>query len=174
VAQGINEAIRQTRTIARGLCPVELSVSGLVGGLAEFAAETQHQSGIACRFQAEAGLAVPDLFVSLHLFRIVQEAVTNALRHAQARTITISLTKADSDILLKISDDGVGLPVRSGRARAGEDASAPSGAGLGLRTMKHRADAIGAQLTFKSRPGDGTVISCRLPADRTMNKEPKP
>lgn len=158
VVQCINESIRQTRAIARGLCPVELSVSGLSGGLAEFAAETERQSGVACRFKAEEGLSVPDLIVALHLFRIAQEAVNNALRHAKARRVEISLRREGDQVLLEIGDDGPGLIPRNGQSR-----------GMGLRTMQHRAEQIGAQLAFKSSQGSGTVISCMLPLARTLS-----
>ena len=89
----INDAIGQTRAISRGLFPVELTIVGLVGGLREFAAETTKRSGIACRLRADKDVLIQDASVAAHLFRIVQEAVNNAVRHGGARHITIRLAK---------------------------------------------------------------------------------
>jgi len=151
----INDAIGQARAVARGLLPIELSAGGLVAGLREFAAEITRRSGIPCRLRAARGALISDTSVALHLFRIVQEAVSNALRHGGARQIEIRLAKTSGQIRLEVRDDGKGLPAR----RRGAN-------GLGLRTMKYRADAIGAQLTVESANGRGTLVSCLLPVSR--------
>ncbi|MCX6925573.1 MAG: histidine kinase, partial [Verrucomicrobia bacterium] len=137
----INNAVTQTRTISRGLFPEELSAAGLVEGLREFAGETAKRSGIACNFEASKGALIHDQSVAAHLFRIAQEAVNNALRHSEASQVKIRLAQ---------------------RARL------PAAKGLGLRTMKYRADIIGAQFAIK--PGDprGTVISCQLAPDAAL------
>lgn len=152
IVQCINESIRHTRSIARGLFPVELSGSGLAVALAEFAAETERHCDVRCLFRADDGFHIEQPFVALHLFRLALEAVNNALRHAQAREICISLTTTPTYLGLEVRDDGKGLP---------SDWTCSSG--LGLRTMKYRAETIGARLNIG--PGDqgGTVISCLLP-----------
>ncbi len=152
VVRCINDSIGQARAISRGLFPVELSAGGLVAALREFAAETTKRSGIACRLHADKRLLIRDASVALHLFRIVQEAVNNAIRHGEARHITIHLVRTGGQILLEIRDDGKGLPARE-----------PAGKGLGLRTMKYRAGIIGAQFAVESANGHGTVVSCLLP-----------
>jgi PAS domain S-box-containing protein len=152
VVRCINEAIGQTRSISRGLYPPELSIVGLAGGLSEFAAETTKRSGITCCFQAEEDVVIPNLSVASHLFRIVQEAVNNAIRHSGARRITIRLTQSRAGALLEVQDDGKGLP-----------AGPPKGHGLGLRTMKYRADIVGAQFAIKSGGIRGTIVSCLVP-----------
>lgn len=156
VVRCINDAIGQSRAISRGLYPAELSVVGLAGGLREFAAEATKRSGITCRLQADEGVPVPDASVALHLFRIVQEAVNNAIRHSEARHITINLARSHDQVLLEVRDDGKGLP-----------AGQPTGGGLGLRTMKYRADIIGAQFAIKSGGNRGTVVSCLVPKGTT-------
>jgi PAS domain S-box-containing protein len=152
VVRCINSAISQTRAISRGLFPAELSVVGLVAGLREFAGETTRRSGISCRLLTRKDLLIQTWSVAAHLFRIVQEAVNNAVRHSKARHITIRLARVGDQALLEVRDDGRGLSARL-----------PVGKGLGLRTMKYRADVIGAH--FAVRPGDdgGTVVSCLLP-----------
>ena len=156
----INDAISQTRAIARGLFPADLSAAGLAVVLRELAAETTKRSGIACRFLAGKEVSIPDPAVTAHLFRIVQEAVNNAVRHSGARHITIRLTRSRDQVLLEVQDDGKGLPARQ-----------PAGRGLGLRTMKYRAEIVGAQFDIQSGGGRGTVVSCRLLRPRESDKK---
>ncbi len=151
VVECINESIRQARAIAHGLCPVELSGGGLAGALAEFAAETGRRSGIRCEFHAAKDFQIEQPFVALHLFRLALEAVSNALRHAAPRRITISLSREPDHLLLEVADDGQGMPARVPEA------------GLGLRTMKYRAESIGGRLTIRPAERRGTVVSCLVP-----------
>ena len=114
----------------------------------------------ACRFLAGKEVSIPDPAVTAHLFRIVQEAVNNAVRHSGARHITIRLTRSRDQVLLEVQDDGKGLPARQ-----------PAGRGLGLRTMKYRAEIVGAQFDIQSGGGRGTVVSCRLLRPRESDKK---
>ena len=161
VVRCINDAIGQTRAISHGLCPAGLGAAGLVAGLSEFTAETTKRSGIPCHLQADKGVMIRDQSVASHLFRIVQEAVNNAIRHSGARHLTIRLAKAGDQVLLEVRDDGKGLPHHR-----------PMGKGLGLRTMKYRADVIGAQFGVKSSEGRGTVVSCLLPFGGALPPKP--
>ena len=158
IVRCVNESISQTRVIARGLCPIELTAAGLVNGLRDFAAEIERQFHISCRFQSDKGILIQNSSVATHLFRIVQEAVHNAIRHGEAHAIGIRLTKAKTQIVLEIRDDGVGLP-----------APLPATKGMGLRTMKYRADTIGAEFSVKRRRGKGTAVSCLLPIQSADN-----
>jgi signal transduction histidine kinase len=153
----INDSIGQARAISRGLFPVELSAGGLVAALREFAAETTKRSGIECRLEADKRLLIRDTAVALHLFRLVQEAVSNAIRHGEARHIAIHLVRTGDRILVEIRDDGKGLPARQ-----------PVGRGLGFRTMKYRAGIIGAQFAVESANGHGTVVSCLVPLKKSL------
>jgi PAS domain S-box-containing protein len=153
VVQCLNECIAQTRSIARGLCPVELSVSGLTSALVELALEQEKLSGIECRFEAEPGLQIHGSFVASHLFRLAQEALSNALRHARPTRVQIRLARRGSNICLEINDNGGGFNARR-----------PHRSGIGLRSMRYRAEVIGAQFSIVSNPGGGTVVSCLMPA----------
>jgi PAS domain S-box-containing protein len=159
VVRCINDSIGQTRAIARGLCPVELSAAGLLSALREFAAETERRFHISCRFRADTGIHIRNESVASHLFRIVQEAVHNAIRHGAARTIAISLARVGNQIALEVRDDGTGLP-----------SALPASKGLGLRTMKYRADNIGGEFTVMPGEGRGTVVSCLLPIENGSDK----
>ena len=98
-------------------------------------------------------MRVCDELTASHLFRIAQEAVTNAVRHGQARHIWIQLAERKDGLLLRVRDDGTGLPKDLAKNR-----------GMGLRTMRYRAELIGAQLELKSEPGQGTLVACLVPA----------
>jgi PAS domain S-box-containing protein len=162
MVRSINDSIGQTRAIARGLCPVELSASGLLSALREFASEVEQRFHIWCRFRADKGILIRDESVASHLFRIVQEAVHNAIRHGAPRTIAIRLAKAGDQIALEIRDDGTGLP-----------SPLPPSKGMGLRTMKYRADSIGAEFTVMPGEGRGTIVSCLLPSENAAKKRTK-
>jgi signal transduction histidine kinase len=151
----LREAITQTRFLARGLVPVGSDPDALQIGLAELAESITALGRAHCRLDCPAPVAVTDPFIADHLYRIAQEAVNNAVKHAHARQITIRLVQARSELTLEISDDGAGLPKRDGGAL-------PTN-GLGLGVMQHRARAIGAELAIASKRGGGVSISCRLP-----------
>ena len=159
VVRCLNDSISQTRAIAHGLCPVELSRAGLLSALREFASDVQRRFHISCRFQTDKGILIVNPSVASHLFRIVQEAVHNGIRHGAARNLDIRLAKTGSQITLEIQDDGTGLPARLAE-----------GKGMGLRTMRYRADNIGAEFTVNRAEGGGTVVSCLLPVENTLKE----
>ncbi|MGD1001125.1 MAG: PAS domain S-box protein [Candidatus Brocadiia bacterium] len=144
-----NQAATQSRALARGLCPVELTEDGLADALRELAVSTEKIFGIPCEFRCETPASVADSAVATHLFYITQEAVNNAVKHSRAGTITVSLSGGPDGISVRIKDDGVGMPERTDESN-----------GLGLRTMRYRADAIGAFLDIRSVPPRGTIVRC--------------
>jgi signal transduction histidine kinase len=93
-------------------------------------------------------VAVADNFAATHLYLIAQEAVLNALKHAQARNVRISLM-SDHNLTLRVQDDGIGIPDSLTEVQ-----------GLGLRIMRNRAAIIGASLTIVPRQPEGTVVTC--------------
>ncbi len=159
VVECINDSIRQTRVIARGLWPAELTGSGLAEALAEVAAETQRRSGVPCRFEADGRVKFKEPLVALNLFRLALEAINNAVRHAEPRQVIISLKRNPEHLVLEVRDDGKGMPVD------------PASSGLGLRTMRYRAESVGARLTIQTGERNGTVVSCLLPLEQLENAE---
>ncbi len=148
----VNDAIEGTRSIAHGLSPVAIERGGLAEALRSLAERRDDRAGVRVRFRCGKWLEQLDLSVATHLYRIAQEALTNALRHASAREVRISLSMAGDKVKLRIVDDGRGLP------------GAASGAeGLGLRIMRYRANMIAAVLRVDSREGGGTevAVTCR-------------
>jgi signal transduction histidine kinase len=96
-------------------------------------------------------VAIADNNAALHLYRIAQEAVNNAIKHGKAQHINVALTRVNGSIRLTVRDDGTGFPKES------------KSNGIGLRVMNYRAGMIGASLTIQSSRETGTLVSCQLP-----------
>jgi len=105
-------------------------------------------------------VSVEDEAAATHLYRIAQEAVNNAVKHADACLITICLANDESGIRLIVADDGRGLP---GSAKDGN-------AGMGMRTMRYRASVLGGTLDVAADAG-GTRVTCFIPASRVSQWE---
>jgi PAS domain S-box-containing protein len=148
----VNEAIHRTRELARGLVPVVSDAGGLMSALDRWTREVEDLFGIACRFQCPEPVLIGDVAVATHLYHIAQEAVNNAIKHAAASQVVLSLVRQDDTGVLTIEDDGVGMP----------DAVAGQG-GLGLHIMGYRANMIGGSLELARGSGGGTAVSCRFP-----------
>lgn len=153
LARGLRRSQEQLRVVLRGLVPVPVEVEGLMAALADLADRTRHDSGIDCTFDCPIPVDVADNLAAIHLYRIAQEAVHNAVKHARPRIIRIALEDRGGPVL-RVSDDGEGL--RS--PREGAD-------GLGLRIMRNRAAILGARLAVEPASPAGTIVTCELPRD---------
>ncbi len=151
--QVANFALRSCKTIARGLSPVADSEGGLVGALRGLVARLDAPSGPRVNLSigevSRLGLSAA---ATDHLYRIAQEAVANALKHARATSIRVTLDVEPSSVRLEICDDG------SGVGTFGADPG-----GLGLRTMHYRAAMIGARIHFVPTGTSGTCVVCECP-----------
>ena len=152
IAVLLQDAVDRAREVARGLSPVDRDEGGLESALEELASSTARLTGIACDFICPEPLPVRDNIHAVHLFRIAQEAVGNATRHAHARNIIIALEASDSDLSLRVSDDGVGFDPAA--VNAGADG------GMGLNTMRYRARTLGGTLEIEPNFPTGTVVTC--------------
>lgn len=146
------EGILQSRQLARGLLLTVIEPAGLSRELEELASSVQRQTGVRCHYEAHQPPLVGDSSTASHLYRIAQEAVRNAIRHAQPTAVNLSLKGEPPAIVLAISDNGTGLPQIANQE-----------AGVGLRVMAHRARLIDGVFTIESAPGKGTRILCRVP-----------
>ncbi len=144
------------------MLPLELEEGLLVVALEQLAIATSASSRIKCEVTGSQQDLVFDSRVSKHLYRIVQEAVANALRHSGAHGIRITLSGENGEITLGIEDDGTGPP--SEAVQAG---------GMGLRTMRYRAGLIGGKLEIRAGPGGGTSVVCRVAAPPPKTRESK-
>jgi PAS domain S-box-containing protein len=151
LGRGLREAIAQTRSLAHGLTPFMLDAAGLPAALAELVQRTASLGRAECRFVCPAPVTLRDSEAAGHLYRIAQEAVGNALKHAGADEIVVSLSGGEGVVHLEINDDGRGMPKTK-----------KPGPGIGLQVMQHRANAIGAELTVESKRGKGVRVLCLL------------
>ena len=152
IARLVNEAINQTRELARGLLPVQSGSKGLMSALRHLASEVEELFDISCRFRVDEDVSIRNSDLATHLYRIAQEAVTNAIKHGQSRQIFIGLSHRPGKVILSIQDDGSGF---TNRLKNKE--------GMGIRTMNYRANMIGASLDIQKNPTGGTVVVCTLP-----------
>jgi signal transduction histidine kinase len=149
----INEGIEQTRRVTHGLHPVANEPSGLMVALQELANGVHASDQLDCQFECPEPVLIPDQIAATHLYRIAQEAVQNAIRHAKPTALTLRLESTEAASTLTITDDGCGLPPQR------------TGAGLGLEIMNYRASTIGAKLAVGPGAERGTVVCCVLPRD---------
>ena len=149
----LREAIRQSKALARGLSPVELQADGLMLALEELAANVSAMFRVECTFRYPAPVLIADNFAATHLFRIAQEATSNAVKHGPARRIKIDLARRGENLLLTVRDDGKGFDVAETKRN-----------GMGLSTMKFRAQVIGGALAVERAPGGGIIVTCTAPA----------
>lgn len=151
VARLLNDAVSQTRRLARGLYPVEDEPEGLMHALAELAERTTDIFRVDCQFLCPRPVRVENDSVATHLYRIAQEAVTNAIKHGQAKWIEIGLASSAQRIILAVRNDGNGI-CKTPRP----------GNGMGLRIMEYRAGLIGGSVLVQRRPEGGTEVICTL------------
>jgi PAS domain S-box-containing protein len=153
LAAHLRTAVVQARELAAALCPVQLEGDGLHEGLRQLAKSTRDLFDVDCSTALGSSLPHLDENTAMHLYRIAQEAVHNAVRHGKGAAIEIGLTHQDGTLELSVRDDGAGFELLP-----------PGQNGIGLASMQHRAEELGAALRIDSRPGHGTTVVCRLPA----------
>ncbi|MBI5093652.1 MAG: PAS domain-containing sensor histidine kinase [Candidatus Hydrogenedentes bacterium] len=149
ITQIAGSALAEVRSLARGLMPVELDLRGLPASLQELAYDCENLFNVACECECSGEIEFDDAVAPLQLYRIAQEAVSNAVRHGKAKEIHIALKAAGSRGQLTIEDNGTGF-TRSKQRRGG----------MGLRIMRYRAEMIGGALDIRVSRGRGTRILC--------------
>jgi PAS domain S-box-containing protein len=147
-----DEGIRAVRQIASRLRPGALDL-GMVPALDWLVSDFRQRFGLACRLECEHEEIVVDDARRTAVFRIVQESLTNVVRHAEASSVVVRVSRPAAALAIRIEDDGRGFRV---------DPEAPSG--LGVLGMRERALALGGRFEIESAPGAGTCVSIRLPA----------
>jgi signal transduction histidine kinase len=148
----MKEAIVQARNIARGIAPVHMDEAGLASALGELAGTTRRLHDIECTFEPEEEVLIPNREMAIHLYRIAQEAASNAVRHGRAGVVSIRLALEDGVVVLTIQDDGAGI-----------GSLESPGSGMGLRSMRYRAGVLNGQLEIHTLAEGGTLVCCRAP-----------
>ena len=148
----VEDGIAMTRSLTRELAPMPASATGLMEMLQELAATVTERLHVHCRFVCDAPVSIRDPAITLHLYRITQEAINNAIRHGQARSISLLLEKTETGTVLEVTDDGSGLPD-----------PLPEKRGMGLRIMNHRTTMIHGTLNVRRGAAGGTIVTCIFP-----------
>ena len=146
----VNQAMDQMRSLARGLHPVDLETGSLTSALEELAATTENLFSINCSFKYDKPIQIDDTEVATHLYRITQEAITNAIKHGKTKNIHIELEQKRDKSVIKIENDGLDFP----------EEFAARNTGMGLQIMDHRADIIGASVDIHKAAKGGTIVTC--------------
>jgi PAS domain S-box-containing protein len=159
----LNEAIGDARGLARGLHPVGLNERGLDAALEALAENVRHKFRVSCIFERGGSSArlCPD--TEVHLYRIAQEAVNNAVSHGRGDRIEIGLSLEGRQCILSVNDNGVGL--------SGDTSNAD---GMGLHTTAYRARLIGGLLEVRPRTPRGTAVVCSFPVADTPDSGESP
>ena len=145
--------VQEVRAIGRGLYPATLESMGLEAALRQLARDFESQTEVVVQWSKHCRPGSMREDVEIALFRIGQEAVSNAIRHGQAERVELSLACPEGEAVFSVTDNGIGLDLELAR-----------GKGLGLTTMQERAEGIGGKFEVLSRPGQ-TIIRVRVPAE---------
>lgn len=145
------QALKEMRLLVHELLPPALEKEGLLGALYQRLAAVEKRAGIDARLVVDEVLELPTR-LEIALYRIAQEALNNALKHAAATAITVTLRRAGDQLILEISDNGKGFIVAEVAAQGG----------LGLSTMRERAEQAGGTLTIQAIPGQGATVCVQV------------
>ena len=156
----IREMLDSAYEISRGVWPMGPEPDELAPALKALTERTSSEFGLMCTFRHDAVERFVDGEVAMQLYRIAQEAVTNAVKHAEASKISVVLVRTGHGLRLEVTDDGRGIP------------SSPSaGGGMGMGIMSYRAHAIGGTCTVEPRDGKGTTVRCEIPASEQAQQQ---
>jgi PAS domain S-box-containing protein len=150
VAALVARAMDEARNIAHGLDPVASVSEGLMVALRRLAKTARKLFGVACHCHIPEPVLLTEHSAATDLFRIAQEAISNAVKHAKAKRISITLTQDDAGRCLSVTNDGKPFPDR------------PRTTGMGLKTMRYRAERCGAALDIQRGPRGGAILRCSL------------
>jgi two-component system sensor kinase FixL len=153
----LKKSLLEARSLARGIFPIQLEKDGLAVALEELVATTMRIHQTAISIKTEGDIYIADTEVSMHLYRIAQEALSNALRHAHATNISLRLSQDAGRVTMEIQDNGAGVRTNGSRSD-----------GMGIRTIQYRSQLIGAQVSITGPDSGGTLVKCslNLPDDR--------
>jgi PAS domain S-box-containing protein len=152
IADAIGQALESVRRAAKGLLPTRVDARGLITALQSLASVASDVSGIQCSIECPPSVPIHDDQMATQIYYIAREAVTNAVKHSEAKRILIRLSADNEFVRLEIIDDGMGIQTAELLAE-----------GCGLQIMQYRAERIGANLQFEPTTDGGTTVICTLP-----------
>lgn len=148
----VQEAMNHASDLAHDLATLDLEHKILPDALGDLAAHAQELFGISCHFSYRGTVPALEANSVMQLYKIAQEALTNAIKHGKAKRVAISLVGHPESLVLTIQNDGVPFPDLQGRS-----------SGMGLRIMNYRASLVGASVEVKAKGAQGTLVTCSLP-----------
>lgn len=146
------QALKEMRLMIYELRPQELEHKGLIGALQQRLEVVEERAGVGARLMVEGDFSLP-LPIQDALYRIIQEALNNSLKHAAATTVTVSMRDVAEQVEVRVADNGVGFDLQG----------QVSAKGMGLATMRERTDELGGELHIQTAPGEGTCVTLRIP-----------
>jgi PAS domain S-box-containing protein len=155
----VNRNVGLARELARGFQPVLVGSGGLTSALRSLCAQANEHDDINCVLKLPRAIRIQDETVALNLFRIAQEAVNNAIKHAHASEITLCVERERDLVRLVVEDNGKGIKAKK------------RGKGLGLHIMRYRASVLGGHLAIETRPKNGTRLVANVPIQRKIKKQ---
>ena len=150
ILKSVSQTATHTRLVAHAMNPVVVGNDGLMAALRELATKTTEVNRLCCDFTCPHPVSIVDPVVGNQLYRIAQEAITNAVRHSKGNRIDLELSDPGGEICLAVKDNGCGFP---GHKREG----------FGVRSMNYRAELIHGTVVIRNRECGGTEVICRVP-----------
>ncbi len=149
IAQLVNDAKSDARNLSKGLVTVDLKGNGIILAIEELAARVEQFAEVECRVESHLTIPILDETAAMHIYRICQEALNNAIKHSEATLVLIELKQEEDQLIVSVEDNGKGLTEAESK-------------GMGLRIMAFRAQMINASLSIRERQGGGTRVSCSI------------
>jgi PAS domain S-box-containing protein len=153
IERAVNRIIRTVRKIATELRPGILDELGVAAAIEWVAKDFQNRTGIGCKVTIQAMDKISDTVLSTAIFRIVQEALTNVMRHAAASQVEVSMEKKDDTLIVEVRDNGIGI--MEGRILDSKS--------LGLIGIRERVHLLGGEAVISGKPGEGTLVRVTVP-----------
>ena len=161
IGSGAHQALKEMRLLVYELRPPVLEEEGLVGALRRRLDAVEGRAGLSARLLTKGLVALPRP-VEEGLYRIAQEALNNTLKHTTATTVTVYLRGEEGQVELEVVDDGCGF----------DPEVVGAGGGMGLMSMRERAEELGGTLTVSSAPGEGTSVQVRISLEPGEKESP--
>jgi two-component system CheB/CheR fusion protein len=152
VAAQVEQALKESKAVSRGLAPIGTKPEDLIEGLRTLTGQIERSGELTCSFRYDEELNVADPVTASNLYRIAQEALSNAVRHGKPSRIRLELTRREGQVQLTVRDNGRWVERRD-----------RGGGGLGLQIMSYRAAMLGGTLTVRPLDEGGTLLQCNIP-----------
>lgn len=151
IADLLHDAVSRVRDLSRGLSPVDRDEGGLKAALKELASSVSKLSGIPCSVIYEGNIPIRDNTTAVHLYRIAQEALNNAIKHGRPSLVVIAFEISRGFLSLRVSDNGIGM-----------DSALSKNHGMGFNIMRYRARMLGGSLEVLPNSPTGTIVVCSV------------